>query len=187
MKILLLQGDSRVASENEILGEFELDGLRKAKRGEVKIKVTYEIDMNGIVTVQACDLDTGTTQKITVASTGNLSKEELSKKIEENSDYYLELAEKTMIEEIVQSVENYLYDLEEMKPKLYQIFSDSKVGIDRMSKMETLISGTKAYLKSDKLKLEKLQDIETKLDTLKNTYKKIIDRTDDPDEVSDLF
>ncbi len=186
-KILLLQGDSLVASENEILGEFELDGLRKAKRGEVKIKVTYEIDINGIVTVQACDLDTGTTQKITVASTGNLSQDELAEKIEENSDYYLELAEKTMIEEIVGSIENYLYDLEKMKPKLYQIFSDSKVGVDRMDKMETLISGTKAYLRGDKLQLEKLQDIETKLDTLKGTYRNLIDKTEDPGEVSDLF
>lgn len=186
-KILLLQGDSLVASENEALGEFELDGLRKAKRGEVKIRITYEIDINGIVTVQASDMDTGISQKITVASTGNLSQDELSQKIEENSDYYLELAEKTMIEEMVGSVENYLYDLEKMKPKLYQIFSDSKVGVDRMDKMETLISGTKAYLKGDKLQLEKLQDIETKLDTLKSTYKNLIDRTDDPGEVSDLF
>lgn len=178
-KIILLQGDSTVASENEALGEFELDGLRSAKRGEVKIKITYEIDINGIVTVQAQDLDTGSTQKITVASTGNLSKEELSKKIEENSDYYLELAEKTMVGEIVQSIENYLYDLEKMKPKLYQIFSSTKVGVERMEKMESLISGTKAYLKGESLKLEKLQDIETKLDTLKNTYKNLIDRSAD--------
>lgn len=178
-KIILLQGDSLIASENEALGEFELDGLRQAKRGEVKIKVTYEIDINGIVTVQAMDMDTGSSQKITVASTGNLSKEELSKKIEENSDYYLELAEKTMISEIVQSIENYLYDLEKMKPKLYQIFSSTKVGVDRMDKMETLISGTKAYLKGENLKLEKLQDIETKLDTLKNTYRNLIDKSAD--------
>lgn len=178
-KILLLQGNSLTASENEILGEFELDNLRPAKRGEVKIRITYEIDINGIVTVQALDTDTGSSQKITVASTGNLTKEELSKKIEENSDYYLELAEKTMVEEIVQSVENYLYDIEKMKAKLYQIFSSSKVGLEKIEKMETLISGTRAYLKNDSLKLEKLQDIETKLDTLKNTYSNLIEQADD--------
>ena len=178
-KILLLQGDSLVASENEILGEFELDGLRPAKRGEVKIRVTYEIDINGIVTVQAMDMDTGISQRITVASTGNMTKEELAKKIEENSDYYLDLAEKTMVEEIVQSIENYLFELETMKPKLYQIFANSKIGNDKMEKMETLISGTKAYIKGEKLDLEKLQDIETKLDILKNTYKNLIDHSDE--------
>ena len=178
-KILLLQGDSLVASENEILGEFELDGLRPAKRGEVKIRVTYEIDINGIVTVQAMDMDTGISQRITVASTGNMTKEELQKKIEENSDYYLDLAEKTMVEEVVQSIENYLFELETMKPKLYQIFANSKIGNDKMEKMETLISGTKAYIKGEKLDLEKLQDIETKLDILKNTYKNLIDHSDE--------
>ncbi len=178
-KILLLQGDSPVASENEILGEFELDGLRPAKRGEVKIRVTYEIDINGIVTVQAMDMDTGISQRITVASTGNMTKEELQKKIEENSDYYLDLAEKTMVEEIVQSIENYLFELETMKPKLYQIFANSKIGNDKMEKMEILIAGTKSYIKSDKLELEKLQDIETKLDILKNTYKNLIDHSDE--------
>ena len=178
-KILLLQGDSLVASENEVLGEFELDGLRPAKRGEVKIRVTYEIDINGIVTVQAMDMDTGISQKITVASTGNMTKEELAKKIEENSDYYLDLAEKTMTEEIVQSIENYLFELETLKPKLYQIFANSKIGNDKMEKMEALITGTKAYIKSDKLELEKLQDIETKLDILKNTYKNLIDHSEE--------
>ncbi|MGI6394927.1 MAG: Hsp70 family protein [bacterium] len=178
-RILLLQGNSLIASENEVLGEFELDNLRPARRGEVKIKITYEIDMNGIVTVEATDMGNNTSQKITVASTGNLTKEELEKKIEENSEYYLELAEKTMIEEIIQSIENYLYELEKMKPKLYQIFSASNIGTDKMNKMETLISGTKVYLKSDSLQLEKLQDIETKLDTLKNTYKSIIEQSDE--------
>ena len=178
-KILLLQGDSLVASENEILGEFELDGLRPAKRGEVKIRVTYEIDINGIVTVQAMDMDTGISQRITVASTGNMTKEELQKKIEENSDYYLDLAEKTMVEEVVQSIENYLFELETMKPKLYQIFSNYKIGNDKMEKMEVLISGTKTYIKGEKLELEKLQDIETKLDILKNTYKNLIDHSDE--------
>ena len=178
-KILLLQGDSQVASDNEVLGEFELDGLRPAKRGEVKIRVTYEIDINGIVTVQAMDMDTGISQRITVASTGNMTKEELQKKIEENSDYYLDLAAKTMVEEIVQSIENYLFELDAMKPKLYQIFANSKIGNDKMEKMEALISGTKTYIKSDKLELEKLQDIETKLDILKNTYKNLIDHSDE--------
>lgn len=79
VKILLLQGDSSYASQNEILGEFELCDLRKAPRGDVKIKITYEIDINGIVTVEAVDTDTNKKQKITVASSSNLSAEDLNK------------------------------------------------------------------------------------------------------------
>lgn len=178
-KILLLQGDSGVASENEILGEFELLGLRKAPRGQVKIKITYEIDINGIVTVEAVDLDTNAKQKITVASTSNLSAEDLSKKIAENSDYYLELAEKTILEEIIININDYLYELEKIKPKLYQVFETSDIGTEQITKMDVLLSSTKAYLKGNDLQLEKLQDIESKLDTLKTTYTNLVEKANE--------
>ncbi len=175
-RILLLQGDSPLASENEILGEFELSGLRKAPRGEVKIRITYEIDINGIVKVEAYDMDTHQIQNITVAATSNLSSEELNQKIAENSDYYLELAEKTMVEELVRNITDYIYELEKMKPRLYNIFSKNELGAEQIDKMEILLLSTKNYLKNPELKLEKLQDIEAKLDTLKSTYQSILDR-----------
>ncbi len=176
-RILLLQGDSSLASENDVLGEFELTNLRKAPRGEVKIKITYEIDINGIVTVEATDLDTGQKQKITVASSSNLSTDELSRKITENSDYYLELAEKTMTDDLVRNVTDCIYEIEKMKPKLYQIFSSNELGIEQIDKMEMLLTSTKNYLKNTELHLEKLQDIEAKLDTLRNTYTSLIERS----------
>jgi len=176
-RILLLQGDSPIASENEVLGEFELTGLRKAPRGEVKIRVTYEIDINGIVTVEAVDLDTGQKQKITVASTSNLSTEDLKKKISENSDYYLELAEKTIMDELVRNITDHIYELEKMKPKLYQTFLKNDLGVEQMDKMEILLTSTKNYLKNPDLRLEKLQDIEAKLETLRHPYSTLLERT----------
>lgn len=176
-RILLLQGDSSLASENDVLGEFELTNLRKAPRGEVKIKITYEIDINGIVTVEAVDQDTGQRQKITVASSSNLSADELHKKIDENSDYYLELAEKTMTDDLVRNITDCIYEIEKMKPKLYQIFSSNELGIEQIDKMEMLLTSTKTYLKNTELHLEKLQDIEAKLDTLRNTYTSLIERS----------
>ncbi len=176
-RILLLQGDSSLASENDVLGEFELTNLRKAPRGEVKIKITYEIDINGIVTVEAVDQDTGQRQKITVASSSNLSADELHKKIDENSDYYLELAEKSMTDDLVRNITDCIYEIEKMKPKLYQIFSSNELGIEQIDKMEMLLTSTKTYLKNTELHLERLQDIEAKLDTLRNTYTSLIERS----------
>jgi len=173
-RIILLQGESQEACENELLGEFELTNLRKAPRGQVKIKITYEIDINGIVTVEAVDMDTDQKQKITVAASSNLSQEELSKKIEDNSDYYLELAEKSIVDEIVGTIENELYELEKLKPQLIPLFSDSSNGQVQMEKMEYLLSSTKEYLRSSDLDLGKLQDIETKLDALRSTYQKLL-------------
>ncbi len=176
-RILLLQGDSSLATENDVLGEFELTNLRKAPRGEVKIKVTYEIDMNGIVTVEAIDLDTGQKQKITVASSSNLSSDELKKKIGENSDYYLELAEKTMTSELIRNITDCIYEIEKIKPKLYQVLQSSELGVEQIDKMEILLTSTKNYLKNPELELEKLQSIEAKLDTLKSTYTNLLERS----------
>ncbi len=173
-KILLLQGNSKTASENELLGEFELSNLRKAPRGEVKIKITYEIDMNGIVTVQAMDMDTLQKQQITVSSTSNLSEQELNQKIMENSDFYMDIAEKSMIEEIYTNIENLIYSLEKMKNKIYQILSQNDIGLEEIDKMDSLIDSTKKYLKTEHPELEKLQILETNLVHLKINFTQLL-------------
>ena len=73
VKILVLQGESRRADENELLGEFVLTGLRKTKTGEVEIDVTFEINADGIVSVHAKNLETGKEQSITVTATSGLT------------------------------------------------------------------------------------------------------------------
>ena len=59
VKILVMQGESQRAEENELLGEFILTGLRRAPKGQVEIEVTFEINADGIVSVRAKDLETG--------------------------------------------------------------------------------------------------------------------------------
>ena len=56
---MVLQGESELAHQNELLGEFILSGLRLAPRGEVEIEVTFEINSEGIVSVSARDKETG--------------------------------------------------------------------------------------------------------------------------------
>jgi molecular chaperone DnaK len=77
VKILVLQGESDRAEENELLGEFVLTGLRRAPRGEVEIEVTFHISADGIVSVTARDLETGLEQSITVTATSGLTEDEL--------------------------------------------------------------------------------------------------------------
>ena len=77
VKILVLQGESDRAEENELLGEFILTGLRRATKGEVEIEVTFEISADGIVSVSAKDQETGLKQAITVTATSGLTEEEI--------------------------------------------------------------------------------------------------------------
>jgi len=93
VKIRVLQGESDVAQENDLLGEFVLSGIRPARKGEPEIDVSFDIDANGIVSVSARDLATGKEQSITVNATGTLSEEEIHKIIEEQELYEVQLKE----------------------------------------------------------------------------------------------
>jgi molecular chaperone DnaK len=79
VKIIITQGESRRIEENMILGELELKDLKPAPRGEVKIEVTFEIDVNGIIQIKARDQETGKEQKVKLTIHGTLSEEELEK------------------------------------------------------------------------------------------------------------
>ena len=79
VKIRVLQGESDRATENDLLGEFALTGIRPAPVGEPEIEVTFDIDSNGIVSVSAKDLATNEEQSIQVNPRGTLSQDELEK------------------------------------------------------------------------------------------------------------
>ena len=95
VKILVLQGESERAEENELLGEFVLDGLRPARRGEVEIEVTFEISADGIVGVSAKDVETGQRQSITVTATSGLTEDELRRILDEQLDEQLQRKQTT--------------------------------------------------------------------------------------------
>lgn len=81
--IHVLQGEREMAANNKTLGRFELSGIPPAPRGVPKIEVEFDIDANGIVNVRATDLGTGKEQKITITSSGGLSKEEVERMVKE--------------------------------------------------------------------------------------------------------
>ena len=81
--IHVLQGERDFAADNKTLGRFELGGIPAAPRGIPKIEVTFDIDANGIVHVNAKDLGTGKEQNITITSSGGLQKDEIDRMVKE--------------------------------------------------------------------------------------------------------
>ncbi len=83
VEVHVLQGERSLARDNRTLGKFHLIGLPPAPRGVPQIEVTFDIDANGIVNVQAKDLGTGKEQKITITASSGLSKDEVNRMMKE--------------------------------------------------------------------------------------------------------
>jgi len=83
VSIRVLQGEREMATDNKLLGNFELVGIAPAARGVPQVEVTFDIDANGIVNVSAKDKGTGKEQKIQIQASGGLSEEEINKMVKE--------------------------------------------------------------------------------------------------------
>jgi molecular chaperone DnaK len=83
VEVHVVQGERPLARDNRTLGRFHLIGLPPAPRGIPQIEVTFDIDANGIVNVQAKDLGTGKEQKITITASSGLAKEDVDRMMRE--------------------------------------------------------------------------------------------------------
>lgn len=77
--IKVFQGERKFTRDNKLLGNFRLNGIKRAMAGVPQIEVTFDIDVNGIVNVSAKDLGTGREQSITITSSSNMTEEEIEK------------------------------------------------------------------------------------------------------------
>ncbi len=98
--IHVLQGERKQASANKSLGQFNLEGIRPARRGEPQIEVTFDLDADGILHVSAKDKDTGKEQKITIKASSGLTDDEIQRMVR---DAELNAEEDKKFEELVQT------------------------------------------------------------------------------------
>jgi molecular chaperone DnaK len=81
--IRVFQGEREMASDNKLLGQFNLEDIPPAPRGMPQIEVTFDIDANGVVSVSAKDKGTGKDQKITIQASGGLSEDEIEQMVKD--------------------------------------------------------------------------------------------------------
>ncbi len=143
VKIMVLQGEAEVAHQNELLGEFILTGLRKARRGEVEIDVTFEINSEGIVSVSARDRETGLQQSIQVTASGGLTEEELKRIMEEQADMLLEARAGEELQGKRKELKALMKEVEELIPKLDAATKGSEFGQDAIAKAKSALEGAR--------------------------------------------
>lgn len=110
--IVVFQGERPMARDNKLLGNFQLDGIKPARRGTPRIEVTFNIDANGIVNVKAKDLDTNKEQSVTIKGSSGLSKDEIERMVKE-AEANREADEKRREEvELKNKAEQYILSIE---------------------------------------------------------------------------
>ncbi|MFT5356298.1 MAG: molecular chaperone DnaK [Polyangiales bacterium] len=115
VKIVVLQGESTSASDNDFLQEFALTSLRRAPAGELEIEVAFGIDEDGIFSVSAKDMETG--EETYVEITGDsMGEEELDRMSSESTEYLEERRAEEASERMRQGVHTLISDLERMFP-----------------------------------------------------------------------
>jgi molecular chaperone DnaK len=83
VSIKVFQGEREMVADNKLLGNFDLTGIAPAPRGSPQIEVTFDIDANGIMHVNAKDKQTGKEQQITIKSSGGLSEDQIQNMVKD--------------------------------------------------------------------------------------------------------
>jgi molecular chaperone DnaK len=166
VKILVLQGESERAEENELLGEFVLTGLRKAQKGLIEVEVTFEINADGIVSVSAKDLETGLKQSIQVTASSGLTSEEIKGMVEDSKDYLVDRRSTEEFDTARQDAEKIIRELDRMFSKVEEMVTGSEFGQEALAKAKDLIERSHKAIEARDVQMM-LESIET----LKRTQK----------------
>ena len=161
--VRVLQGERPMANDNVELGRFDLVGIPPAPRGMPKIEVTFDIDANGIVHVNAKDIGTGKEQSIKITAPKKLSKEEIDRMVKEAEKFASEDTKKKEEVEVVNQADSLVYTTE----KSLKDYGD-KVSQQDRANIETGLNDLKQAIKDknvDRIKksMESLQQASYKL------------------------
>src|SRR5207302_305860 len=114
VEVHVLQGERPMAAQNRTLGKFHLTGIPPAPRGVPQIEVTFDIDANGILNVNAKDMATGKDQKKTITSSSGLSKDEVDRMAEDAESHAAEDKELREQIEAKNQLDSLVYQVEKM-------------------------------------------------------------------------
>jgi molecular chaperone DnaK len=163
VSIQVLQGEREMASQNRVLGRFDLVGIPPAPRGVPQIEVTFDIDANGIVHVSAKDLGTGKEQKIRIESSSGLSDSDIDRMVKEAEIHAEEDRKEREKAEVRNEADSMIYATEKNIKDL-----GDKVSATDKSKTEEAIADLKKALEGGDI-----QSIKNKTEALKQASYKI--------------
>ncbi|MGZ3652276.1 MAG: molecular chaperone DnaK [Bdellovibrionota bacterium] len=142
--INVLQGEREFAADNRPLGRFDLVGIPSAPRGMPQVEVTFDIDANGIVNVQAKDLGTGKEQKIQITPSSGLTEEEIKRMVSDADKHRSEDENRKKVVTARNELDGLTYSVEKTLKE-----NESKVDAAVKSELEAAIATAKTALESN--------------------------------------
>jgi len=165
--IRVFQGEREMASDNKLLGQFDLIGIPAAPRGLPQVEVTFDIDANGIVHVNAKDLGTGKEQSIRITASSGLNEEEIKRMVKDAEAHASEDSKRRAAAEARNQLDSLLYQTEknlaehggdldaESKSALESAVADAKKALEG-GDAATMQSATEALTKAQHKLAEKM-------------------------------
>jgi L1 cell adhesion molecule like protein len=142
--IQVYEGERAMTRDNNLLGKFELSGIPPMPRGKPQIEVTYDIDANGILQVNAVDKTTGKSNKITITNDkGRLSQEQIDKMVKDAEKFKTDDDKQKKRVESKNGLENYAYSL---RNSLKEEQVAAKLDADDKKKLEEALDKTLSWM-----------------------------------------
>ena len=175
VEIHILQGERELVSGNKSLGNFRLDGIPAADRGVPQIEVTFDIDVDGILSVKAREKETGVEQSVTIQGASNLSETEVETMLEEAEKFAAADKEKKENIDLKNQAEALCFEAEKELNLVKDTLSE-----DQQTTISDLISGIRQEIQSDNM-----EALKSKLEELKMNMKDLVAAKAGTDQNSD--
>ncbi|MBW2065189.1 MAG: molecular chaperone DnaK [Deltaproteobacteria bacterium] len=156
--IVVLQGEREMARNNRVLGRFRLEGIPPVPRGVPQIKVAFDIDANGILTVTAKDMATGKEQTVTITESTNLDKSEVERMVREAEQHAEEDKKRRETVEARYQVDSLAYELERSLKE-----HGDGIPLNEKTRCDQLVEEARNAVKDESVTKERYQQIASDL------------------------
>ena len=164
VEIHVLQGERELVSDNKSLGNFRLDGIPKAERGVPQIEVTFDIDVDGLLSVKAKELGTGMEQSVTIQGASTLDQKEVDEMIKKAEEYSVIDQEKRKNIDLKNNAEALCYEA----LKQLDLVKD-KISEENKTEVLKLVDDIKLNIQN-----ENFEELNQNIEKLKNSIKELL-------------
>jgi len=173
VEIHVLQGERELVGDNKSLGNFRLDGIPNASRGVPQIEVTFDIDVDGLLSVKAKEIETGTEQSVTIQGASTLNQTEVEEMIKSAEEYAKIDQEKRKNIDLKNNAEAICYETN----KQFLLVKDN-ISSEKQETISKLIEDTKGSIQS-----ENFEKLEGQIEELKSVMKDLSESANSQESV----